>query len=127
MYLFNDIRSRYDCPEDPDDDTCIYFFDTEGNCGLKADSSSEETTFLLSQIFAPYASLSNVIVMINQPNMIKSNLVVMEKMCEIFETIHNSRNQRNYSIVNVINDAFKGVKNYETEKEENLNVFEKRS
>ena len=48
-------------------------------------------------------------------------------MCEIFETIHNSRNQRNYSIVNVINDAFKGVKNYETEKEENLNVFEKRS
>ena len=124
---FNEIRSRFDCFEDPNDDTIIYFFDTEGNCGLKADSSSEETTFLLSQIFAPYASLSNVIVMINQPNMIKSNLVVMEKMCEIFETIHNSRNQRNYSIVNVINDAFKGVKNYETEKEENLNVFEKRS
>ena len=124
---FNVIRSRFDCFEDPNDDTIIYFFDTEGNCGFQTGSSSEETTFLLSQIFAPYAALSNVIVTISQSNLSKGVPGEMEKMLEIFETIHNSGNQKNSNVINVINDAFIGEKGYEKEKEEALETFEGRS
>ena len=124
---FNEIRSRFDCFEDPNDDTIIYFFDTEGNCGFRTGSSSEETTFLLSQIFAPYAALSNVIVTISQSNMSNGVSGEMEKMLEIFETIHNSGNQKNSNVINVINDAFIGEKDYKIEKEKVLETFKGRS
>ena len=124
---YNEFRQRFGCDKVPDDDTCIYFIDTEGNCGFHKGSSAEETTLLLSQIIAPYAALSNVTLTISKPSITSDEVQQMEKMLDIFNIIRSSGNQKYSSIINVVNDIYTENDKYKIKEEETQKTFLKRS
>ena len=62
----NNLKDRFDCFPDDNDNTMIFFVDTEGAGGFKTGNSPQETTYLISKFIAPYAALSNVIITINK-------------------------------------------------------------
>ncbi|KAH0794738.1 hypothetical protein GPJ56_001285 [Histomonas meleagridis] len=79
-YLYNEIRQRFGIEEIEDDDTQIFFVDTEGCGGFQTgESNSEANTFLLSQLIAPYASLSSVVVSMSRCAATASEVSTMKK------------------------------------------------
>ncbi|KAH0787975.1 hypothetical protein GPJ56_008076 [Histomonas meleagridis] len=68
-FPYNYIRKRFGMDEVQDNDTQIFFVDTEGCNGFDTgDTNVEANTFLLSQLIAPYAALSNVLVTLMDKN-----------------------------------------------------------
>ena len=123
----NDLKDRFDCFPDDNDDTVIFFIDTEGANGFNTGNSPEETTYLISQFIAPYAALSNVIITINKPNITVDEVESTLKMLDIFQRIRSSGNGKKANVINIINDVYSAKDNYKSKKDAILETFQGRS
>ena len=123
----NDLKERFDCFPDDNDDTVIFFIDTEGANGFNTGNSPEETTYLISQFIAPYAALSNVIITINKPNITVDEVESTLKMLDIFQRIRSSGNGKKANVINIINDVYSAKDNYKSKKDAILETFQGRS
>ena len=110
----NDLKDRFDCFPDDNDDTVIFFIDTEGANGFNTGNSPEETTYLISQFIAPYAALSNVIITINKPNITVDEVESTLKMLDIFQRIRSSGNGKKANVMQGGKKYYLGQKYYLT-------------
>ncbi|KAH0789486.1 WD40-repeat containing protein [Histomonas meleagridis] len=85
-YSYNKIRQRFGVEIIPEDDTQIFFVDTEGCNGFKA-GRPESAVYLLSQLIAPYASISNVVISTIKAGVTAPEVDSMETMFEIINII----------------------------------------
>ncbi|KAH0793290.1 hypothetical protein GPJ56_002848 [Histomonas meleagridis] len=95
---YNFLRKRFHMKELPGDETQVFFVDTEGSSGFEAGEANEEANrYLLSQLIAPYAALSNVVTTIVRSAISTNEVETMKLILDIVKTVRQGTDLKNRS------------------------------
>ena len=127
-YLYNDIRERFGFPRKEGDNTQAYFVDTEGCNGFLTGNNPESNTYLLSQLIAPYALLSNVLVATIKKDITQSEFDAMATMYGIIDSIRKGRGLNNTFLMGLVPnvDKYFPDKNFDEKQSQITNAMQKK-
>ena len=92
-YWLNALKQRWQVPEVMDDKTKVIFIDTEGFGGESAGRSHEENKILMSQLISPYVAISQVCLMMHQPNLTVGSTEMFTHLLDVVQRVLSGVNE----------------------------------
>ena len=111
-YSLNSLKSRWQIPEVPGDETKVILIDTEGFQSSDVGVTFEENKLLMCQMIAPYLAISQVSILMHPTNIERGSLETLKYFLEVTQRISAGANSSCYggnhmSVIDIINGVVK--------------------
>ncbi|KAH0788083.1 hypothetical protein GPJ56_007914 [Histomonas meleagridis] len=91
-YPYNQLRKSFEMETIEDNDTQVFFVDTEGFAYFSDTKHEQEYISILNKLFAPYFALSIVNVLMVRRNLVRSEIKYVKDIINVIETCQSKSN-----------------------------------